>query len=1090
MKLFSPSVAGLAQVPALVALLCTGLATTAQAQVQIAKGAVEAPYSLTAADGTGLKLVALDARAVVDGPLAFTELHLTFENPQPRVIEGHFKVTMPEGAAISRFAMKIRGRYMEGEVVEKQAARRAYEDALHRKQDPALLEQDSGNTFRARVFPIPARGRKDIIISWSHELTAAGEAYRLPLKGLPSVETLNLTAMTATAQGVGVQSSLGGTTSRYQISKVEKKNFTPDQDFVVFGGDIPKGGDALRTENLAVVRFVVPGGAAAEDLKTAVVMVDTSASRAIGFDARLQRVETLVKGLAEIGIGQVEVIAFDQATESVYTGAPAGFGGKAIKRLKARAALGASSISVALDALEQGKGERRVIFVTDGMLTAGEQDPVKLAKRLATLNRRGVMRADVVVDTTARDGAVLDALVTSQLPRPGKVVEGRAPLKDQLAKLGNKTLGDVKLAVDGAQWIWPRKVRGLQGGDAVVAFVDVPATEKLVVHLSGGLSSSVSPTIRAAEKPLLERAWVNARIQRLMHLESAGDPDLAAGLRHQIIALSTRHRVLSSYTALVVLETERDYRRFNIDRRALADILIVGPTGVELKNRKNAVAAIPPPPPPPRKQPMRTARRNGNRGLGKGAGPGATEGFTGGGDSDGDSLADDMDEAEKVAEAPRDMAPAAEPMPAAAAPPAESRVMAKPKPRAKRKAKKSTRRRPARASGRRAEAPPPPMGGAADQEAAVERKRDSRTRRPNPDPFPARRRPPPPPPRPVQQVARPTGESVGRRELRQIERGRPALTGQMQVIVKDLGRGRTKKALKASWAWRKKDPADLLALIALGQSLAMSGNGLDAARAFGGILDLYPSRADMRRLAGNWLERLGVPGLELAADTYGVAAKQRPDHPSVYHALAMSLVRLGRYEEAMDTVLGGIGARRINNRFSGVERILQEDAQMIGAAWAAAVPAKREAIAAKLSGHNLKIDERSTLRFVLSWETDANDVDFHIFDRKFNHAYYSRRSLASGGELYADITTGYGPECFTIFDPKAYPYKLKAHYYSRGPMGYGAGKIQVTRHDGKGHLGFEDRPFVIMQDGAYVDLGSVKKGAAKVSKKMPAAIAR
>jgi len=45
-----------------------------------------------------------------------------------------------QGASISRFAMKVNGAWQEGEVVEKQAARRAYEDFLHRKQDPALLE--------------------------------------------------------------------------------------------------------------------------------------------------------------------------------------------------------------------------------------------------------------------------------------------------------------------------------------------------------------------------------------------------------------------------------------------------------------------------------------------------------------------------------------------------------------------------------------------------------------------------------------------------------------------------------------------------------------------------------------------------------------------------------------------------------------------------------------------------------------------------------------------------------------------------------------------------------------------------------------
>ena len=54
------------------------------------------------------------------------------------------------------------------------------------------------------------------------------------------------------------------------------------------------------------------------------------------------------------------------------------------------------------------------------------------------------------------------------------------------------------------------------------------------------------------------------------------------------------------------------------------------------------------------------------------------------------------------------------------------------------------------------------------------------------------------------------------------------------------------------------------------------------------------------------------------------------------------------------------------------------------------------------------------------------------------------------------------------------PYKLEAHYYSRGPMGYGMGKLEIIEHDGNGNLTFEERPFVIMADNAFVDLGTVK----------------
>ena len=84
-------------------------------------------------------------------------------------------------------------------------------------------------------------------------------------------------------------------------------------------------------------------------------------------------------------------------------------------------------------------------------------------------------------------------------------------------------------------------------------------------------------------------------------------------------------------------------------------------------------------------------------------------------------------------------------------------------------------------------------------------------------------------------------------------------------------------------------------------------------------------------------------------------------------------------------------------------------------------------------------------------------------------------ALPTGGRLYADVTTGYGPECFNIAGlPTAYPYHLEANYYSRGPMGYGMGKLEIIQHDGRGVLKFEERPFVVMNDHAYVDLGLVK----------------
>src|SRR5262245_25249112 len=173
------------------------------------------PLSLTASDGTGLVLVSMVARAVVEDPLCFTELKLTFKNPQPRQLEGQFEITLPPGATISRFAMRIGDTYQEGEVVELQAARAAYEDFLHRRQDPALLEKQAGNQFRARVFPIPPSGEKELILSYSEERPRADQPYRIYLRGLPRLARLDIRAILAKSAAPstpGGASSLGGTT--------------------------------------------------------------------------------------------------------------------------------------------------------------------------------------------------------------------------------------------------------------------------------------------------------------------------------------------------------------------------------------------------------------------------------------------------------------------------------------------------------------------------------------------------------------------------------------------------------------------------------------------------------------------------------------------------------------------------------------------------------------------------------------------------------------------------------------------------------------------------------------------------------------
>jgi hypothetical protein len=153
------------------------------------------------------------------------------------------------------------------------------------------------------------------------------------------------------------------------------------------------------------------------------------------------------------------------------------------------------------------------------------------------------------------------------------------------------------------------------------------------------------------------------------------------------------------------------------------------------------------------------------------------------------------------------------------------------------------------------------------------------------------------------------------------------------------------------------------------------GDANTAARAYGSIVDLFPARADLRRFAGERLEHVeGASALALAIDTFDKARRDRPDHPASHRLAAFARVRQGDYAGAFDVLLAGLARRYPEGRFAGADRILREDLGLIAAAWMKAEPARTSEILTRLKSAGGTVEDRPSLRFVLNWETDANDV--------------------------------------------------------------------------------------------------------------------
>ncbi len=1163
--------------------------------------AESAPIALTASDGTGLLLTAIEARTVIEDPLAFTELHLTFHNPENRRREGRFEIALPPEAAISRFAMRVASGWQEGEVVERKRAQQVYEDFLHRKQDPALLEKNAGNQFAARVFPIEANADKEIIIAYSEELREQREPYRLRLKGLPRLGSFKVDVRLGSRTGQGDESRASGREHEGQLT-LQKTDYVPEGDLEV---RLPwRKSFALRSGELVVARVTPVTKLAAAELDGLSILFDTSASRALGFGAQIEHLDALLKALYK-KTGKdfdLRVLAFDQSSEEIYRGPVSRFGVRDQGKLLARDALGASDLGQALAALAAApSGHSRLLVIGDGVITAGVAGTTELREAVARLAAHGVRRLDVLGEGGIQDRETLSALTRAGLATTGVVLDPRLSPEKLAEKLTLSTRDRIEVRIAGASFVYPKVLEGVQPGDEHLVFAVLPVGTPVQIELADAGATAL-PTL-PAPAPLLARAMARARIETLSHELRALRPDAdaaRANLEQQIVAMSVEQRVVSDLTALLVLETESDYQRFGIAQNALTNILQVGDQGIEILNRSQHVPLevakrdegfeIPSPAPPtafddsPARRPAEEGRLEGSdtgdRKGSAGDGFGSSDTGIAGGGSDALSRARPGKSAEQprsMASAPSASTPAAKPMAApvmAAAPqrdvsqqgetekalgstlrsrgavdtmagaaglgrasnsrtsqdersPADTGLLAAAPSstfvRVDAQLKSVFGIEPARAAaaarvlGARARscfAPntqvdgqnmtwvldvsdkgevrtavvaastlrnstarecianatrglrfPKPEGGNArveitlsfSEEMRMEPSQPSQPSQPSIAASPARPRPRPRP----RAVVPPTIAD--------------AYEGDLAFVLEALQRNDVSTALARAAGAHQRDPGDVMALIALGETLEAQKDLARAARVYGSLIDLFPSRPDLRRMAGARLERLQQAGLALAIDSYRKAVAQRPDHPSGHRLLAYALLQAGERQAAFRAIETALAQSYPSDRFEGVDQILREDLALIGSVWLRAEPAMETQIKTALTARAITLDQKPSLRFVLNWETDANDVDFHIYDGRGGHAFYMQPKLASGGRLYADVTTGFGPECFAIpGSARAYPYTMQAHYFSRGPMGYGMGKLQVIEHDGKGMVRFADHPFVIMKDKAFVQLAELK----------------
>ncbi|XXT16718.1 OmpA family protein [Sorangium sp. So ce429] len=978
------------------------------------------PVSLTTPDGNRLAMVALDARVVVEDPLAFTELRYLFRNPSERLVEGRFETILPAGAAVSRFAMRIGNRMQEGEVVEATKATRVYEAFLHRQVDPAMLEKQPGNRFQARVFPTFPGEVKEIILSYSQELARADEPYRLRLRGMPRLDALDLRIFPGAGAAPGPATSPGAASPALGLYE---RGFLPDRDVVV---PLARPGQeqerALRSGTKVVARVtpLLEDKQAPAPMRGLLVLVDTSASRAFGFGAQVRWLGSLLDSLRQsAGPGAaLRVACFDQGVAEVYRGDLAGFGPQALDAIKARGPLGASDLEKALQyaaraGAQEPKKYDRVVLLSDGIASAGAIASSALAAQAARLSDPGIVRLDTIALGEARDATQLAGLASS-LPSAGVVQDGAPPPPRAAARLMTATLAGIPVRVPGAKWVWPSTIRaGVQPGDQVLVYAEIEEGRPFEIALGGGGSTRRAVPLAAASSELLvDRAITHARIRELEERHGgASTAEEREDLRRQIVQLSTSRQVLSNFTALLVAEP-LPTQPPSIVRMDETEMHILHHVYFEANSAKIKPEFFP-------------LLDELVRGIVEA--PHLTKIEIQGHTDDRGREADKVRISQARAEVIKGylVARGVEP----------ERLVAK------------------------------GYGSAmpiVDNKTEHDRARNRRVM------FR------------VLETSAPIARwlAAGRRSRSHAPHA-PAHAGRFAETMARIQSGPAEAALREAQAWRDAEPTDALALIALGHAFEKKGQIAEAERAYGSLIDLYPGRAELRRAAGAYLERLAGrsrSALPLAIDTYRRGLELRPDHPSSHRLLAFGLAREGSLEAAFSALEGATRRAFDAERFPGVDVALKDDLGLLAAAWLKAQPARAREIEGRAAAAGAQPSRERSVRFALTWENDANDVELDVVedDGPTTRTGFLEKPARIKG--WTQASSGYGPEVLVIETPPAgFRYRVHARYQRRGAMGHALGKVQIIEHDGSGGLRFDDRPFVLMNEGGSVDLGIVEE---------------
>ncbi len=533
----------------------------------------------------------LRVEVTINGQVAQTRVDQVFVNDFDREMEGTYIFPLPGDATVSNFSMYVDGKKMEGRILNKEEARRIYEETVRRQRDPALLEYVGRGAFQASVYPIPAKAERRVQIEYTQVLGRESNLVRYvyPL----STEKLSprpLQQLSIHVTITGKEAIKAVYSSSHDVAVARKGDFSadasfeaanirPDKDFVLYYG-LAQGdmGASLITyrqgsEDGYFLMLVTPRtemDAAKVAAKDVILVLDTSGSM------QGQKINQAKQALRFIldrlnPDDRFAIITFSTSINRMRDGLQSVREREAANRyLDGVQAVGSTNINDAL--LESMKGvdpERPtvIIFLTDGLPTTGTVDSGRIVENVAKAAPRSVRLFTFGVGYDV-NVAMLDTLAANQrgasaYVKPGENLE--EPVSTFYATISRPVLTDISLdfgAIRAAD-LYPAPLPDLFVGSQLVVVGRYRTSGATTITLKGmvnnqsqqfAYSDLTFPQQTGSDTAFVARLWATRRIGYLVTQINLHGSNKE--LVDEIVSLGLRYGIVTPYTSFLVDERQ------------------------------------------------------------------------------------------------------------------------------------------------------------------------------------------------------------------------------------------------------------------------------------------------------------------------------------------------------------------------------------------------------------------------------------------------------------------------------------------------------------------------------------------------------